>query len=92
MQFCTNIAPANSLSGSRLSGTNQTDLFTIGPGSLNCFGPARRKIDGGRLKTVGDNVCKRGTTCHHQKRREMNFTFGPQQLSALCSLLPQRGV
>merc|ERR1719285_1154267 len=33
------LSPANSLSGSCLSGTNQTDLFTIGPSSLNCFGP-----------------------------------------------------
>merc|ERR1719285_166434 len=33
------LSPANSLSGSCLSSTNQTDLFTIGPGSLNCFGP-----------------------------------------------------
>ena len=39
------IAPANSLSGSCLSSTNKTDLFTIGPGSLNCFGPG-----GGKLK------------------------------------------
>merc|ERR1711971_1456713 len=33
------LGPANSRSSSCLSSTNQTDLFTISPGSLNCFRP-----------------------------------------------------
>ena len=33
--------PADSLSGSCFGRTNQTDLLTISPGGLNCFGPAR---------------------------------------------------